>query len=179
MQTASTRPEHTPTPIRCVLLCLAPRTPADLDESMRKRNLAPTRCASAFMALAELCAERVPVALIVVEPDTIPGVGDLVDAATRYAPYATLWRYDASSPQRLRAFEIPSVRASAPAPAPSVARATPRLRLAAIDDAPPATSGASGGASAAPSRPPASLLSEDELSMLLSDDPRDAEGRAR
>lgn len=182
MHNARTRPEHAQTPIRCVLLSGAPRPPADLDESLRKRSLSPTRCGSVYAALAELCAERAPAVLIVVEPDTIPEVGDLVDAATRYAPYATLWRYDAASPQRLRAFEVtaPRVSVAPAAPAPARDRVAPRLRLAATDDAPPARGAAPVDGSGVSSRPPASLLSDEELSMLLSDDdPKGAGGRAR
>lgn len=188
MTRAHSHPEHPDqSAIRCVVLLRdAGGTPADLDASLRSRGVTPTRCTSVYAALSELCAERTPTALIVVEPEQTPGAMDLVDAATRYASHATLWRYDASSPQRLRAFAAPAAGAGgggAPEIVVPARHARPKLRLAPADDAPPARAvlhPPHQSAPDGPARPPASLLSEDELAMLLArDEPTRGKGGGR
>lgn len=182
-----TTSEHHGAPrMRCVALCVGhDALPPDLDAALRKRAVPTVIRRNVYDALAELCAERAPAALIIVEPNATPHAAELLDACAKYAPHATLWRYDGDADERLRAFthapgahqpkppETPDVVVR-PAVAQSMRPHPPRpaLRLAPTDDhsapLPPD----------AHDPPPASVLSDDELSMLLGDEPN-RDGGAR
>lgn len=162
--------------MRCVALCVGTgELPPDLAAALRKRAVPTVVRRNVFDALAELCAERAPAALIIVEPNAIARAAELLDACAKHAPHAAVWRYDAAANERLRAFAPPPpaaapdrpetvVRTAARASAAAPGRG-PSLRLAPADehDAPFPPEPAD------PS--PSSILSDDELSMLLGDAP--------
>lgn len=143
--------------------------PEDLLRALSGRGVWATAVTSAYLALAECCA--VPsdrAALVMVDPEgSLPDgrVRAIVEAMGKYAPSSPIWVYDERSTHRLRAY--------VPAPTPSITSgpirrpmSPPRLRLA----------GDPGIEPGAPMPVPelkgaGSLLTDEELAMLLSDEP--------
>lgn len=176
----------------CVLL--RPRgmsAPADLIAALKRRAAGLTECDDPHAAMAELCRRASPgrdakpthLILTLVEPARILGLDDLRAAIDAYAPGVATWVYDHTANPRLRAAEprVTSTRRPPPRP-PARPTDTPSLRLtgsAAIEAKPAQASPAP--ADPTPSSPPrttsaADLLSDEELSMLLSP-PRRPAGR--
>lgn len=149
---------------------------------------------------------RAPLALVVIDPSANHRAADLVQAIARFVPHVVCWRYDSDASPRLRGYVLePQETNSSPVKialdtnGPGVGRSDhgqspPRLRLTGDYDAPASPPRADSPAEDDPSGrdapgPPsdeaetdapssASILSEEELSMLLSDDP-DEIGRRR
>ncbi len=150
----------------------------------------------AFARLCEFGAKSpdAPVALLLVQPERLPEGEALRTASERYTPGVTCWVYDETSRPRLRAaaplrtrVETPArhepagqARLSKPAP-PARPRPAPRLRLVEadapdlgiVDPGQDLTQGANQGAPAsvgpntgAPTSP-RSILTDDELEMLM------------
>lgn len=147
--------------------------PAELLESLRRRNLEIIDCTDPYTAMARLCllqretvaavgAGRAvgPFILIVVAPTELPDAPDLVRAVERYAPRAACWMYESLDPAsisgpspnpRLRRIVPEDVqfwlRRSAESARPGSVPPTegPRLRLAVGDDSPPESRGRQGG----------------------------------
>jgi len=137
-----------------------------------------------------------PLAVILADPDRLDRVLALADALEKHVRGVTIWRYDADAAPALRLFERPR-----PTPVPMrngrPAASPPTLRLAGLEhrpfevDAPPTQEAAppreaSGagesaeGDEATSETPehepeeeasPSSLLTNEELEMLLSDEP--------
>jgi hypothetical protein len=180
------------------------KPPAALVEALRRHAIEPIRCESPFIALARLCelAGQTPVALLLVHPDRLPEGEALRVACERYTPTATCWVYDESSRPRLRA--APPVRPGAPiaarheatgkarlarrSPTPAASRPAPRLRLVEPDEpnlglvdpadaegANPVAPGVVGHGSTSPR----SILTDDELDMLMAPDMGPDLGRHR
>lgn len=183
-------------PVRCVVLCAAGHAPPSvLLTALGRRGvdaILTTDPFAAMLALARsandssLAPDRHP-ALIVVEPAR-HGAGaleDLLDAATRRNPGLLIWEYDERERPPLRAWVRPG-SAKAPAnepgtvvvPARSRHIGKPALRLtdAPLPDSPAPAPGAPKDEHDL-SEPPENLLSDEELSMLLADDPNDHDPR--
>lgn len=179
------------------MLCERATSPPEaLLEALRRHEIEPLRCDSPFVAFARLCelssgAPGVPVALLLVQPERLPESEALRQASERYTPASTCWVYDETSRPRLRAApparprpegltrheqtgQARLARASKdrrPAPKPS-----PKLRL--VDPDTPDLGLVDPGAnleaprgvghSGAPS--PRSILTDDELEMLMAPD---------
>ncbi len=142
--------------------------PRDLLQALVNRGVTARPVSSAYLALAECCAipgERA--ALVMVDPDQsldAERVRAMVDAMSKYAPASPVWVYDERSAHRLRAFA--PTPASAAVGAPTRPSGPPKLRLAGEAAPDP------GEAPDAPVvRGAGSLLSDEELAMLLNDEP--------
>ena len=177
----------------CVLL--RPRgvaAPADLLAALRRRAAGLTECDDPHAAMAELCrrvgrdreASSTHLILTLVEPARIAGLDDLRASIDAYAPGVATWVYDHTANPRLRAAE-PRAKARAHVTARPPARPTeaPNLRLAGSGsiEAKPSANSEEPAEAPTPSTPPrttsaADLLSDEELSMLLSA-PRRPAGR--
>lgn len=176
--------------VRCVVLHARPDArhpvpvPPELADSLERKGVRRVDVQSAFGALAEICAvdpksgAREPAALLIVEPRlATPGDGlaKLVAAVAKFAPGVSVWRYERDAAPALRAIEPAAPRAAKPEVvvrknAVGTARA-PALRLAPesihLPEAGPSMDAPA--TSPAPSR--TALLSDEELAMLLSDEP--------
>lgn len=188
----------TPANLRCVLLSNAPSgPPADLLTSLSRRQVAVTVCEDAFGAMAAIVRGTQAGGadsgrfLVVAEPDSVARADELAAAVERFCPQVACWRYEGGAHPQLRGFRrtaapgaakaSPEQAARPAARAPhdaangvgSPARAQPRLRLAGADDEPLPVAPDAGDdePAAGPAKRPADLLSEEELHMLLSDEP--------
>jgi hypothetical protein len=187
--------------MRCVVCHpVGAELPGELFASLSKRMGRITICTDMYGALAECCLierarddqeARAGGVLVIVHPRQMPE-GDaarLVEAARNYAPSIALWRYDRSANPKLRAvveedvaraFALTSPTVSTPAHDPGVTErpAPPVVQTRPIGDfAPKQMNGAGRPPQQTPARPGArasSMLTEDELRMLLSNDPMDA-----
>lgn len=156
--------------------------PSGLMQSLQKRGLTTVCCTDPFAALEHLCAgpscgpKRVGEgsALVIVEPAHVPRAPELAEAAERYAPAAPVWRYDSQATPRLAAYTPPAPPSKPPQAqhTPSKA-ATPPLKLAGDGPAPEASEHLE------PPRSAREILTEDELAMLLADDPEEGPGTTR
>lgn len=167
MSSISTSPQ--PGSARCAVWHAEGTTPPrDLLQALLNRGVTARPVCSSYLALAECCAvpgERA--ALVMVDPERGLGgerVRAMVDAMSKYAPSAPVWVYDERSAHRLRAY-TPSPGQTAKS-APARPSGPPKLRLAGDSAPEPAESSdapvvKSGG----------SLLSDEELAMLLNDEP--------
>lgn len=184
---------------RCVVLHAGPDArhptpvPPELEESLDRRGVRRVRASNAFEALAEVCAidprsgSRIPSALLIVEPrrsaprDTL---ARLVAAVRRHAPEVSVWRYERDSTPPLRAIEPDAMPAAdATEPDPTRRRQDVIVRKGVAPPRPPALRIAPESIHApdapldlespAPptSAPPPPLLSDEELAMLLADEP--------
>jgi hypothetical protein len=186
--------------VRCVLLTTPREAapPQDLLDALNRKGLGWTLAPTSYHAMSQIIragalkterrvGARPGVALVVVNPHLRDEaeLRELVRSLDRFCPQVARWSYSADATPRLHALRLNSAptpqvgpvvvangvretiaaRAAATRPAPQ-----PRLRLADAEgpslhkhaDA-PITDDASGDT-------PASLLSEDELTMLLEDD---------
>lgn len=179
-------------------VALAP--PRELMGALERKGLTPLVCASRAEALAELVVHerevragvsQRPMVLLLVEPEQAPGVVELIERVNRFAPHTMIWRYSPAHRPPLTAWapSEPAAPSAAPRPAMQATvrpRQAPALRLTeaptpreaqpaaprsatsvpAIPDAPDAPD-TQHKASQSPNGP---ILTQDELSMLLSDD---------
>jgi len=131
----------------------------ELSAALNRPGFRVFRCESSWATLAHLCTHQGPSApadsestiLILVQPEELPGLVDLVDAIDRFAPGATLWSYDAQHSPRMRAVSAedlttwkaamlpraPDEPPVAPVPTPPAPSAVPPLRLAGEGALPP------------------------------------------
>ena len=187
--------------MRCVICHPATaELPGELLTSLSKRMGRMTICADVYGALAECCliqrecamadsggragttagAGQASAVLILVHPRHMPDSAGvrLVEAVRQYAPAVALWCYDRGANPKLRAVVEEDVsRAFAvaiPPTAVAISAAGPVLAARpAADFVPKLVNGTGHGHSAPMARPArgASLLTEEELRMLLSGDP--------
>ncbi len=174
--------------VRCVVLHARPDprhpvpVPAELAESLERKGVRRVDVQSAYAALAEVCAAdpesgaREPAALLIVEPRlATPGDGlaRLVVSVERFAAGVSVWRYERDAVPPLRVVE-PGDAGGTGAPAkPEVvvrksaigASRAPALRLA------PESIHLPEGEAATLAPPRTPLLSDEELAMLLADEP--------
>lgn len=142
-------------------------------------------CPDAYAAMAAIVRRRhhhgaqSPTVLLVVEPDQTPQSAELASNVRKYAPAVVCWRYCQEDEQPLGILEVPSeVVVPEPKPRHNGAAGGPQLRLTGDpfvgeqpvpnddgDDAPDEESGP--------------VLTDEELRMLLSDDPEDEPRRGR
>lgn len=165
--------------------------PIELLATLEKKGLATAICATPAEALAELViherALRTGAAtgmmiLLLIEPEKSVGVIEVLDRVAVYAAHAAIWRY---SPDEKPALSAWAPRVERAAGAPAAPRSAPSLRLVdaeipfAEDEMRHEMSSFNGqsqpaGASQATEKPHSGptgpILSQDELSMLLSDD---------
>jgi hypothetical protein len=183
--------------VRCLIV--SPRDasgaheiPDDLLRSLRKHDVTIDRRPGVFDAIAAMITHeklrkrreaKEGMAMVVVDPDRVPRAEELVGASERYAPSVVCWRYDSHTKLKLHAFQITPPKASEPAPPARHASSwsnggTTPLRLAGggefeagfepgLDESDSSRYGSVVGADAT------QLLTEDELSMLLGDEPFD------
>lgn len=184
--------------------------PSVLRDALERRGIEPRQFAEPHAALAALCitaqeARRGSVVIfLVVEPEGIGPVADVVEAVRVYAPGARLWLYSESEHDQLRQITDEDVirwgrRASGGRERPAVDpdAGPPKLKL--VDHGDPVeeafgpdqdpNGGSTGGPDegdvghagadddAGDAEDPNSLLTDDELSMLLDDDPPDEDDR--
>lgn len=176
-----------PDRVRCVLWHAAGAAmPGELLSTLSKRISHFTFCTDAYAALAHVCAierERrearargeagahAASLLVIIEPGELPEFAEVVGAVGLYAPGATLrrWRRGANprfAPVVEGGMDTPQIPSTVVIPKPVAA---PGLRLA----------GAAAERAAVPIHRPWSggaQLSEDELRMLLEDEPPAAGG---
>lgn len=171
--------------------------PRELLGALERKGLLPLVCDSHADALAELviherevraAATQRPMVLLVVEPELTPGVVELIERVHRFAPHALIWRYNASHRPPLTAWTPSAPRPASAAPSPAIQatvrpRPAPALRLTEPAGEPEVASPASRDAEIASDAPDlphtqqkasqgpnGPILTQDELSMLLSDD---------
>jgi hypothetical protein len=131
----------------------------ELAAALSRPGMREVRCGDPYSALAHLATRAGPSALkegetgvlVLVDPDHLPELMNLMDAVDRYVPAAAVWCYDPAGSPALRAVtaddmarwrtltEPPRPAAQAPAPrAPGSASGGPRpLRLAGSGTLPP------------------------------------------
>jgi len=158
---------------------------APLREALSRRSVDVRQCSGAADAMAELMLHerdrrarrtREPIVVVFVSPERTDTPGELFEAASRFAPSAVFWEYQTSPVPRLAGYRpsIPTPPAEAARPA-APRHEQPRLRLAigdqeSGDDSSPAPSTPDHSKSSTP-QSHASLLSDEELAMLLGDEP--------
>lgn len=147
--------------------------PSDLLKALSGRGVSPRPVTSPYLALAECCADPADrAALVMVDPEgSLPDgrVRAMMDAMSKYAPASPVWVYDERSAHRLRAYvPEPGAPGGGPVARPS---APPRLRLAGD-----AGHEVGEGESRVVTPGAGSLLTDEELAMLLSDEPVGGEG---
>lgn len=183
--------------VRCLIVSPkdangAHQIPDDLLRSLRKHDVTIDRRPGVFDAIAAMITHeklrkrreaKEGMAMVVVDPDRVPRAEELVGASERYAPSVVCWRYDSHTKLKLHAYQITPPKASEPVP-PARREGSwnnggaPQLRLAGegefeadyepgLDDSDSSRYGSVVGADAT------QLLTEDELSMLLGDEPFD------
>jgi len=175
----------------CVLWCAAD-PPADLISSLRGKGVSPIVCTSAFSAMAEICSVgsigRVPTGgaiLLVAEPAHVRGKKALLTSCRRYAPWLRLWVFQEDAPIQLRPLDlaqlglddvaqptdaIPIDRQIPENPAVVVRNSAPLLRLSGEGTMKPKSALEPGGDSGDDGAGQDRLLTDEELSMLLSDE---------
>lgn len=173
-----------------------PGSVAELEQSLRNRELTVRRAADPFDAMADVMLHERdrrqnrpvdPMVVVLVEPALLPEAGALFDTAQRHAPRVVFWEYQTGPGARLIAYRrtppdphrTESIR-STKAPAPSIlARGAPPgpdtppvLRLTPQHaNAPPLAQPAGRAPERDAAEPSASILSDEELSMLLGEGP--------
>lgn len=91
----------------CVI-CRRGEPDSELLAALQRRHLEIVDCLSPARAMAELCRlEKTPsitkpVALLLVEPTSLPGARELVEAVDRYVPHTHCWVFDSAGDERLR-----------------------------------------------------------------------------
>jgi hypothetical protein len=171
----------------CVLLSDPQRTPAppELRRVLDRKGVTVVPCPDAYGAMAAIvqrrhrAGPRAPTVLLVVEPDQTPQSAELASNVRKYAPAVVCWRYSQKDEQPLGILEVPSeVVVPEPKPRHNGAAAGPQLRLTGdpfVGEEPQATE----DADEAPEDDSGPVLTDEELRMLLSDDPEDEPRRGR
>lgn len=181
--------------VRCLIV--SPRGPEgehqipdDLLRSLRKHDVTIDRRPGVFDAIAAMITHeklrkrreaKEGMALVVVDPERVPRAEELVGASERYAPSVVCWRYDSHTKLKLHAYQITPPKPAEPVSAPRAesswnTNGGTHLRLTgaedydsepSLDDNDASRYGSVVGVDAT------QLLTEDELSMLLGDEPYD------
>jgi hypothetical protein len=139
--------------------------PEELLRSLHGRQIGYEVVRSIYAAMAAICADpaQEPPALIVTEPQRVAGLDRLRASMARFAPMAPVWKYEEGIQPRLQAMPEPKPIQAAPG--------KPALRLTGDFD----------GLGNLPIRAPekkdggeqvrdsTSMLTDEELSMLMSD----------
>ncbi|MFG0256803.1 MAG: hypothetical protein ACF8GE_02770 [Phycisphaerales bacterium JB043] len=185
--------------VRCVVLTSpgSDHGPGDLLRALKRKQLSLQLATNPFEAMAHLVrrldddvpASRRGMALVIVAPKSQPDASlhGMLAALARYAPLTTLWAYDEDSSPRLHSF-VPGDGDSSADPAPEIhvkpglkeqlieaslkrrgaSSEKPSLRLAGEGQVPQGQLDDDG---LDESIDPSKIMSQDELSMLLDDDP--------
>jgi len=192
-RTAQGPEAHDPRAIHCVLW--HPRgslPPPDLVALLHERGIQPVLRDDRYTAFAKLCVRHAravqdqtdqPLALLLIDPPNLDGVDEVVEAAAMYTPRAVCWVYQEDKglraytprPKTARHTEpsAPTARtpkpaaADTPPPAPRAPAASPSLRLAGEGPVTPPEDTDEKNESQ-------SILTDEELAMLLADDEKDA-----
>ncbi len=181
---------HDPRAIQCVLW--HPRgsePPAELIALLHERGIQPIIRDDRYTAFAKLCVRHAravhdqsdqPLALLLIDSADLDGVDEVVEAAAMYAPRAVCWVYQEGQGLRAYATRPKTARNDQPTtPAPTVHPPKP----AAPESAPPTPHTPAPSLRLAGQGPLApleendqdkSILTDEELSMLLADDDKDA-----
>lgn len=172
--------------VRCILALpeSSPVPPADLAEAFAARNLEVRECVGPYEAMAAMVSlardARRPLALVVVEPSLFPAdrAEQLMRSAAKYTGRAARWMYERRRAPRLRKWieeEKPSTKVNGIQEAIRRVQGAPALRLTGFADgaAPGATGGAPEDADPPKQDDTGSILTEEELAMLLGRDDLD------
>ncbi len=144
-------------PPHCLLVIPAGQDPPlDLLDGLRRREVAVREVGDAPSAMATLATPRTarPNMVVVVDPAGLRDADRLAATVRRYFPRMPLWRYVRGAHPPLIPWPAPgdarsAAAAAAPAPAPETSPAEPTYEQ--------------------PGDDPSSLLTEEELAMLLDD----------
>ncbi len=166
-QTDITIPPSFDRSAQCLILAAAGRSvPSALRDGLRSRSVICRQIDGPIRMMVEL-ARHPSQAVILIEPDTLPQSGRLIDAVQRYHPGAVLWRYAEGPEPILQVIQPPRVPVEPAASPPSLEQPAEQ-RHSTIDGTveiknitaesflPP-----DGDISSAP------LISDEELAMLL------------
>jgi len=161
--TQNTREKTSDALVRCLLV--VPRgcdAPADLLGGLRRRGVSVREVANGPAAMVELARRRY-LSMILVEPEMTPQAGVLAQTAGRYHPRVTLWSYRHIDEPRLNRWE----QVSEPE-IPESQQATSDQPREPVADQPAEAD--------TPREPEINVrLTDEELSMLLADDPPPAD----
>ncbi len=181
--------------VSCVLWC-AQTPPRELLTSLTKKGVTPTLCRSAFGAMAEIClmgsigrGPKGGAILLISEPAEVRGKRAVLSSCQKYAPWLRLWVYQSKAPIQLRPLDMHQLglddeeghedsipmhsqarRTGAevqPKPSRSAGPWTPKLS----GEGPEGLSGSDSRGEEDDGHRPTGLLTDEELGMLLADDP--------
>ncbi len=158
-----------------------------LARSLDHHGLSVVQVEDQFAALARVVKshregpEAGGIVLVPCFPDRLTGVAAVLEAVSRHAPRAVCWWFDTAGGEQIRAVtseDIARWAGTTPPPEPKIviparSKAGPKLRLAGDGpDEPPARTRPTTdeGPDAEPPAGPTSVLSADELAMLLGED---------
>lgn len=144
-----------PTPMRCLVALPDragdPAAPPALLAGLIRRNAQVRVARGAPWVMLELASEPID-ALVVVDPEHLAGLDDLVAAVAGYFPSIVCWRFDESGGGEGRLSELTAD--------PGAARQRVAPLLVQVDE---------------PAGPPSPLVTHEELSMLLGQEDPEAE----
>lgn len=98
---------------RCVIWrAVGAIVPAELRGALDRRGVWAIECDNASWAIAELCRmhadePETPVILLLLDPNALQDVEEVINVAERYAPHATAWIYQSEANPPLRAVPRP------------------------------------------------------------------------
>lgn len=167
-----TRPASNP--VRAVLWTLdRPDPPAELASALSRQGIAWTRATGPFDAFARVLEAQGGEArvLLLVEPESLPDWVEVLGALERFVPEVGCWGYRSSGVPRLAKLDRPRTRPEVVVRPARARSGPPALRLT---DAPAPPERSEGDGSNLPAR---SLLTPEELEMLLADKPPEGPGR--
>ncbi|MCW5777570.1 MAG: hypothetical protein KIS87_14130 [Phycisphaeraceae bacterium] len=171
-----------PRPSLPCVLWHAPRVrpPASLLVALRRRGIEPRAEIGPYAAFAHLlrmskAARHPSPVLVLVEPELLPEWDRVLSAIVRFAPTSVCWAFRTGNPDSLTVVEAPKPTPVTFVDAPSVRRASVPLRLSGTPMSSPEADRQANGQKSSPdpeSMPNArTLLTEEELAMLLTDEP--------
>ncbi len=157
--------------------------PEELLRSLQRRQISYEVVRSIYGAMSALCDDPAnePPALIVTEPHRVPGLDRLRASIARFVPLTPVWKYDSTVQPRLQAMPEPKPIQPAPGQPEVIVRkraiARPALRLTgdfdSLGNLPPKPLKDEGEEQLS-----TSMLTDEELTMLMSDWTDEHEGRS-
>lgn len=182
---AEVTPPEKATSLRCVLVhAPGSSVPERLEQALRTKKIETEATDDIYAALVLICrlardeGVALPI-LALVEPERIAHAADLVEAVSVYAPKAVQWAYAASPRDQIREVQEDDLerwrieQGETETRTGSGGKPEPDPRAAGISDADPVAGSPSIGQT---SDQPGSVLTDEELNMLLADDDVDDTG---
>jgi hypothetical protein len=171
-------PRNGPAPTTCILWTAAAEAPAALTDLLAQRGFALEAASDRFGAMAAACCAsstgRRPV-VILDQPERLKGAAELIATLQGRLPQAVIWTFDPARKPQLSSVEAPSAADGSNRPANGTVQ--PQIPLRLVGEPQPAravgiesrdASEAWGESEPADRR---SMLSAEELEMLLADEP--------